>query len=125
MKMSRNTALGLLVVLLVLLLFGTQMPGALRDEAFRAVRLPWQMNKVAHFVLFTSIACLARVPPLRWSLARVVFTALVLALLTESLQHFASHREPSWFDVGVDLAGAALGVMLAWGLTSTRRIFVS
>ena len=36
-----------------------------------------------------------------------------LALLTEGLQHFASHRDPSWFDVGVDMAGAAVGLLLA------------
>jgi VanZ family protein len=113
MKWSRKTALALLAVLLVLLLFGTQMPGAWRDEAFRVTHLPWQMTKVAHFVLFASMACLARVPPLRWSLVRVGFAALALALLTEALQNFASHRDASWRDVGIDMAGAVVGVVLA------------
>ena len=122
MKMSRNTALGLLAVLLVLLLFGTQMPGVWRDEAVRAAHMPWQITKVAHFVLFASMACLASVTPLRWSVVRVFFAALALALLTEALQHFAANREPSWFDVGVDLAGAAMGVMVASGLTFTPRV---
>ena len=45
---------------------------------------------------------------------RVGFAALALALLTEALQNFASHRDASWRDVGVDLAGAGAGVVLAW-----------
>ena len=113
MKWSRKTALALLAVLLVLLLFGTQMPGAWRDEAFRVTHLPWQMTKVAHFVLFASMACLARVPPLRWSLVRVGFAALAVALLTEALQHLAANRDASWKDVGIDMAGALVGVVLA------------
>jgi VanZ family protein len=113
MNISRKAALGLLSVLLVLLLFGTQMPGAWRDATFRVTHLPWQLTKVAHFVLFAGMASLARVPPLRWSLARVVPMALVLALLTEGLQFYASNRDPSWHDVGIDMAGAAAGLLLA------------
>jgi len=113
MNISRKSALGLLSVLLVLLLFGTQMPGAWRDETFRVTHLPWQLTKVAHFVLFAGMAALARVPPLRWSLARVVTVALALALLTEGLQFFASNRDPSWDDVGIDMAGTAVGLLLA------------
>jgi VanZ family protein len=113
MKISRKSALVLLSVLLVLLLFGTQMPGAWRDEAFRVTQLPWQLTKVAHFVVFAGLASLVRMEPLRLSTAHVALAALALALLTEGLQHFASHRDPSWFDVGVDMAGAAMGVLLA------------
>jgi VanZ family protein len=114
MNISRKIATGLLAVLAVLLLLGTQMPGALRNEAFRVMHLPWQMNKVAHFVLFASMAYLARVPPLRYSLARVLLGALALALLTEGLQFYATNRDPSWRDVGVDMAGAAVGLLVAW-----------
>ena len=113
MKITRKTALGLLAVLLVLLLFGTQMPGAWRDEAVAATRMPWQITKVAHFVIFASMACVARLPPLRWTLVWVGCAALALALLTEALQHFAANRDPSWKDVGIDMAGALVGVVLA------------
>ena len=113
MRLPRQTALVLLAVLLALLVFGTQMPGAWRDEAFRLTHLPWQMTKVAHFVVFAAMACLARVPPLRWAIARVALIALALALLSEGLQHFASNRDPSWTDVGIDMAGAAAGLLLA------------
>jgi VanZ family protein len=113
MNISRKSALGLLLVLLVLLLFGTQMPGAWRDDAFRVTHLPWQLTKVAHFVLFAGMAAVARVQPLRWSMARVGVLALALALLTEGLQFFASNRNPTWHDVGIDMAGAAVGLLLA------------
>lgn len=62
MKITNQTAVRLLVVLLVLLLVGTQMPGAWRDWLFRIAHLPWQLAKVAHFVLFAGMAYLARVP---------------------------------------------------------------
>ena len=89
MKLTRPMAVGLLAVLLVLLMFGTQMPGAWRDEAFRVTQLPWQLTKAAHFVLFLCMACVARLP------------------------FFASSREPSWQDVAIDMAGAATGVLFA------------
>jgi VanZ family protein len=113
MMLSRQNALRVLALLLVLLLFGTQMPGAWRDEAFRVSHLPWQLTKVAHFVTFAGIAFVARARPLRWSLLRVLGVALGLALLTEFLQRYASGRDASWVDVGIDMAGAALGLLLA------------
>ena len=118
MKLSKQAALVLLAVLLALLLFGTQMPGAWRDEVFRVTQLPWQMTKVAHFVLFASMACLSRLSPLRWSVRRVALMALALALLSEYLQNFASNRDPSWTDVGIDMAGVVAGLRLAKHLGS-------
>ena len=55
-----------------------------------------------------------RLPPLAQPWVRVLAAALALAFLTEGLQHFASHRDPSWFDVGLDTAGAGVGLLLAW-----------
>jgi hypothetical protein len=46
----------LLAVLLAVLVFGTQMPGAWRDETFRVTHLPGQLADVAHFVLFAGLA---------------------------------------------------------------------
>ena len=60
-------------------------PASWRDEAFRVTQL-----------------------------ARVWVAALALGLLTEGLQFFASHRDPSVADVAIDLAGTALGLGLAW-----------
>jgi VanZ family protein len=116
LKLSRRFASGLLVLLLVLLLVGTQMPGAWREAALNSAGLPGVVGKVAHFVLFAAMALLARVAPLRRPGGQVVAAALGLALLTEGLQFFAIDREPSWRDVGIDMAGAGVGLLLArWG----------
>jgi hypothetical protein len=56
--LSRFAAWLLLAVLLTLLVFGTQMPGAWRDETFRVTHLPGQLADVAHFGLFAGIAAL-------------------------------------------------------------------
>jgi VanZ family protein len=115
MMLSRQNALRVLAVLLVLLLFGTQMPGAWRDEAFRVTQLPWHLTKVAHFVMFAGIAFVARSRPLRWSVRSVVGVTLGIALLTELLQLYASERNASLQDVGIDMVGAVLGLWLAKG----------
>jgi VanZ family protein len=120
-QLSRQSAFALLAALLVLLMVGTQMPGAWRDEAFRVTQLPWQLTKVAHFVLFAALACVARLPPLGQSGLRVLAAALALALLTEGLQYLASNRNPSMRDVGIDMAGAGLGLLLA-GLVQRWRL---
>ena len=99
---------------LALLLLGTQMPGEWRDAAFRLTGWPVGLTDVAHFALFAALACLLRLPPLAQPALRVLLAALALALATEGLQHFAAHREPSWADVGVDMAGATLGLALGW-----------
>lgn len=99
MKLSRFAAWLLLAVLLALLVFGTQMPGAWKDETLRVAHLPWWLTKVAHFGLFAGMA------------------ALALGLATEGLQFWASNRTPTWHDVGIDMAGAVLGLLLArWKL---------
>jgi VanZ family protein len=113
MNISRKAALVVLALLFLVLLVGTQIPGAWRDEAFRVAHMPWQMNKVAHFCLFAAIGWLAHAAPLCYSVSRVVVGALLAALLTEGLQYFAAHRDPSWTDVAIDMAGAAAGLALA------------
>lgn len=116
---SRSSAMVLLLVLLVSLFVGTLMPGAWRDEAFRITHLPWQLTKVAHFVLFACVAAVARLPPLALPVWMICLSTLVLALLTEGLQYLASNRNPSWQDLVIDMAGAALGLLLA-GLAASR-----
>ena len=99
MKLSRFAAWLLLAVLLALLVFGTQMPGAWKDETLRATHLSGEPADAAHFVLFAGLA------------------ALALGLATEGLQFWASNRTPTWHDVGIDMAGAVLGLLLArWKL---------
>ena len=69
------------------------------------------------------MAAVAVAKPLHWSVLRTATVALTLALLTEALQLFALDRHPRLQDVGIDMAGALLGVGFMKGLTLcfTRR----
>lgn len=116
-----RTSVAALVLLVLLLFVGTQMPGAWRDEAFRVTHLPWQLTKVAHFVVFALIAAVASARPLCFGLVRVLAGALVLAVATEGLQFWASNRSPSLADVGIDMAGAMLGVLLVMRVTTAFK----
>jgi VanZ family protein len=46
---------------------------------------------------------------------RVLLAGLALALLSEGLQFFAMDRHPRWRDVGIDMAGVVLAVVLVKG----------
>ncbi|OYU43147.1 MAG: hypothetical protein CFE44_19995 [Burkholderiales bacterium PBB4] len=112
-RLPRKTALRVLAVLMGLLVFGTQMPGLWRDAVFEATHLPWQLTKVAHFVLFAGLACLGHVRPVAWRLPWVLAGALLVAMATEGMQFWAAGRSPSWWDVGIDMAGALVGLTFA------------
>jgi hypothetical protein len=107
-RFSRN----LLLSLALLLLVGTQMPGAWRAGIEESLHSPWGLSSWAHLVVFASMSLLAS-RPLAWPWLRVLLAAFALALLTEGLQFFAIDRHPRWIDVGIDLAGAVSGVLLA------------
>lgn len=69
----------------------------------------WQGVTVLRCPLWVAAA-----PPLAWPRPRVLLAALALALLTEGLQFFAIDRHPRLLDVGIDLAGAGLGLAVVW-----------
>ena len=114
--MSKRTAQRLLLLQVLLLLIGTQMPGTWRAGIVESLHAPSVLSSVAHFVLFLGMALVARIHPLAWPWQRVVGLALALALLTEGMQFFAIDRHPQWLDVGIDMAGAVVGLVL----TGTR-----
>jgi VanZ family protein len=110
-------------VLLLVLVIGTQIPGAWRNGLEQSLHAPFPLSKLAHVLLFASMACLARVPPLMWPLRRIVLAALALGLATEALQLLAIERHPGLDDVAIDLAGTALGLTLAaWSRWRLRRV---
>ena len=121
--MSRRLSWWLLGAQLVALLVGTQMPGAWRSGVVASLHAPSVLSSLAHLVLFAGMAAVAAAPPLQWSMRRVVVVALVLAVLTEMLQFLALDRHPRLRDVGIDMAGALLGIGLIKGsiLCFTRR----
>ncbi|MDI1246530.1 MAG: VanZ family protein [Rhodoferax sp.] len=109
---NHRLAQGLLLLQVLLLLIGTQMPGALRAELEASLHSPWGLSSWAHFVIFAGMAAVTFAWPMAWPWHRVLLAALGLALLSEGLQFFAIDRHPRWVDVGIDLAGAVVGMGL-------------
>ena len=114
--MSKRLSWWLLGLQLVALLVGTQMPGAWRSGVMETLHAPSILSSLAHLVLFAGMAAVAAARPLQWSFLRVGVVALALAVLTEVLQFFALDRHPMLRDVGIDMAGALLGLALIKGL---------
>lgn len=106
-------AWGLLVLLILALLAGTLMPGALRDTIESRLNAPPFFSSASHFVLFLGIALTARLKPLAFSVTRIALAVLALGLLSEAMQFFAVDRHPRLIDVAIDLAGALAGVGIA------------
>jgi len=57
--LNHRFALRLLWLQVLLLLIGTQMPGAWRAALESGLHSPWALSSWAHFVLFVGIAALA------------------------------------------------------------------
>lgn len=110
MPISRSAARALTVAFIVLLFFGTLMPGAWKDAGTRPFGSALPLPALAHVVLFAAIfstaplACVWKVK--FW---HTLAFALALALLTEGLQFFAIDRHPNLAGVCQDLAGALIG----------------
>ncbi|MES2424146.1 MAG: VanZ family protein [Pseudomonadota bacterium] len=107
-----------LLLQVVALFVGTLMPGTARyvlerrvDSALSGPSLP--LSSLAHLLLFASVAVVLRRRPFNWSVPRIVVATLVLALLSEGLQHFAIDRHPRLVDVGIDMVGTLLGLVIA------------
>jgi hypothetical protein len=111
--------LGTLTGLIALLLVGTLMPGALKSQIEGSLwhSIPW--SAAAHFCLFGAIAWTAAFGG-RIGFLRALVLAAVLAGLTETLQGFVPGRHPLWRDVGIDMAGAVLGLALRAFLVPVR-----
>ena len=121
--MSQRLSWWLLGTQLLMLLVGTQMPGAWRSGVIEALHAPSILSSLAHLVLFAGMAAVAVAKPVIWSVLRIAMVALALAFLTEGLQFFALDRHPRLQDVGIDMTGALLGVAFIKGLALcfTRR----
>ncbi len=97
----------------LLLFVGTLMPGDWRDSIEgRLFPSYFPFSSLAHFALFALMTGFLRMPPLAWSVGRVMVIVLLLAVSSEVLQHFALGRHPSLRDVVIDLVGAGVGIWL-------------
>jgi VanZ family protein len=113
MIFNKRLARGLLAALVLLLLVGTLIPGAWRSALESSLHAPFPLAKLAHLLVFMAMAFVVRVSDLAWSVPMVLLAALGLGLLTEGLQLVAIGRDASWRDVGIDVLGACLGLVLA------------
>jgi len=100
-------------LLVLALLVGTLIPGAWRKAVESGLGTPSFLPSLAHFVLFLGMALAARLRPLAFSVICIAVAALGLGLLSEGLQFFAVDRHPRWRDVGIDFAGALVGLACA------------
>ena len=110
--MSPRFAWSLFSLHLVALFVGTQMPNAWRNGVEQSLHVPFSLSSWAHFAVFCSLSLLLLMRPLACSARRVLLLALALALLSEALQFFAADRHPRLRDVGIDMAGALLAVVI-------------
>ncbi len=113
--MSHRFSWSLLILQLLALLVGTQMPGDWRSDTVQTLHAPSWVSSGAHFVLFFGMALVLSVRPLVWPTQRVIVAALALGLLTEGLQFFAIDRHPRLIDVGIDMAGTLVALAFVKG----------
>lgn len=110
--MSPRLAWSLFSLHILALFVGTQMPNAWRDGVEQTLHVPFSLSSWAHFAVFCGMSLLLMMRPLAYTAKQVVLLALVLALLTESLQFLAIDRHPRLVDVGIDMGGTVLAVVL-------------
>ena len=85
--------------------------GLWRDFGSQGADLP--APAIAHVVLFALAAFLLTLLRRTERLLPMAVFLVMLAATTEVLQHFSPGRQPSWLDVGLNLAGAAAGQLLS------------
>lgn len=112
-RITPPLAWSLLALLVIALLVGTLMPGALRNAIESRMNASPFFSSASHFFLFLGIALIARMRPLAFGVTHIALAALALGLLSEALQFFAIDRHPRLIDVAIDLMGALAGVGLA------------
>ncbi|MBB3229763.1 VanZ family protein [Halomonas stenophila] len=100
-------------------LAGGLIPGALRAAIEQRLHLPFAVPPVAHFLLSGVMAAGLRWCRPYWPLAVVLMVVLTIGGLAEVAQVWVPGRQPSWGDMGLDLAGAVAGVVV---IVLTRRL---
>ncbi|MDN3554943.1 VanZ family protein [Halomonas maura] len=111
--------LWLLGLALLTFLAGGLIPGALRAAIEQRLHLPFAVPPVAHFLLSGAMAAGLRWCRPCWPLAVVLMVVLTIGGLAELAQVWVPGRQPSWGDLGLDVAGALAGLVAA---ASARRL---
>ena len=120
--MSPRLAWSLFSLHILALFVGTQMPNAWRSGVEQSLHVPSSLSSWAHFAVFCGMSLLLMMRPLGYTARRVILLSLGLALMTEALQFLAIDRHPRWRDLGIDMAGTLLAVVIMALGGSWRRI---
>ena len=112
--------LKLATVLLVAGIFvATLAPVTWINAALSHVNLPPAVQSMTHVLMFIALAVvLLRAWP-ALGLWRLLGLTLLLAVITETLQHFAIGRHPSLQGVAYDMAGVCLGLVGSAAMRAT------
>ncbi|MDB5885725.1 MAG: hypothetical protein JWR74_1896 [Polaromonas sp.] len=110
--MSPRFAWSLFSLHLFALMIGTQMPNAWRSGVEQSLHVPFSLSSWAHLAVFFSMSLLLLIRPLARPAWWVMLLALTLAVLTEALQFYAVDRHPRLRDIGIDMAGTLLAVLI-------------
>ena len=120
--MSPRLAWSLFSLHILALFVGTQMPNAWRNGVEQSLHVPFSLSSWAHFAVFCGMSLLLMMRPLGYTARRVILLSLGLALMTEALQFLAIDRHPRWRDLGIDMAGTLLAVVIMALGGSWRRM---
>lgn len=113
--LTQGTARVLSATFVVLLFFGTLMPGGWKEAGIRPFASVIDLAAASHVALFALIAFV--LPRARFWTVRawqVLALSVILAFATEGLQFFAVDRHPSVQGLGWDLLGTFIGWSLGW-----------
>lgn len=112
------------VVGAALVLSAVTLPGAGRDALAQwlvagpglapALVFHPMVNVVVHGLMFGLAAVLLALNRPDWSLPRCLAELALLAACSEVVQKLVPGRSAEWFDLGVDLVGMVLGLLLVW-----------
>ena len=107
-----------------LVLSAVTLPGAGRDALGQwlvdgpgfshALVFHPMVNVLVHGLMFALAAALLAMNRPDWSLPRCLTELAGLAACSEMVQKLVPGRSAEWFDLGVDLTGMALGLLLVW-----------
>lgn len=111
----------LATMLLVASIFvATLAPAAWIQAAVGHLKLPPAAQDMTHVLMFSALAALLLRAWPKLGLWRLLGLTLLLAGLTEALQHFAVGRHPSLEGVASDMAGVLLGLVGSAAIRATQ-----
>jgi VanZ family protein len=99
------------------------------QQIFNAIFAPEWMHWLMHAALYAGLAILLvlvfGLPLTRRTVALVLGIVLLVGLIQEGMQLFSGVQVVSWnslFDLGVDLAGAGIGLGVVWGIRKASEV---